>query len=181
MAVLRRVLLALAALVAAWLVACVVLFVFPPAESGPPKHADAVVVLSGDHARLAPAERLVRAGVAPTLAISSVGRTPGWTAARRLCAAGRYASARVVCFEANPYSTRGEAETVARLARARRWRSLVVVSSTFHLTRVDLLFHRCWTGDLSLVGAPYPWWRQPEQWATETGKLLVQVFAERAC
>src|SRR4051812_389360 len=47
-AVLRRLLLGLIALVAAWLVACLVLFVWPSAESSPPKRADVVVVLSGD-------------------------------------------------------------------------------------------------------------------------------------
>jgi uncharacterized SAM-binding protein YcdF (DUF218 family) len=177
----RRLLLVLALLVAAWLVACAVLFVRPPAETGAPAHADAVVVLSGSFRRLPPAERLIREAVAPVLALSSVAKTPKWHAARRLCAAGRYDGARVLCFEAAPYSTRGEAETVARLARARGWRSVVVVSSTFHLTRASILFHRCWKGRLSFVGAPTAWWKLPWQWANETGKLLVQEIAERGC
>jgi uncharacterized SAM-binding protein YcdF (DUF218 family) len=180
-AVLRRALLVLGALVAAWLVACAVLFVWPPAETGAPPHADAVVVLSGDHHRLPPALALIRRGVAPVLAISSISHTPKWKAAIALCRAGRYAGARVVCFEANPYSTQGEAEAVGRLARRDGWHSIVVVSSTFHLTRAKLLFRRCYAGRLSLVGSPVAWWRVPGEWASETGKLLVQLTVERGC
>jgi uncharacterized SAM-binding protein YcdF (DUF218 family) len=179
--VVRRILVAVGALVAAWLVACAVLFVWPPAETGPPARADAIVVLSGAASRLPPAKALIRDGVAPVLAISSVRRTPKWRAARELCKAGTYAGARVVCFEAHPYSTRGEAETVARIAARQGWHSLVIVSSTFHLTRAKLLFRRCYAGRLSLVGASTQWWKLPQEWASETGKLLVQVVAERGC
>lgn len=178
---LRHVLIVLAVLIAAWLVASLVLFVLPPAETGAPAHADAVVVLSGSSKRLPPAEKLIREGVAPVLALSSVSRTPKWKAARRLCRSGRYDGARVLCFEASPYSTRGEAETVARIARSRGWSSIVVVSSTFHLTRAAMLFRRCYHGTLSFVGAPDTWWVLPGEWASETGKLLVQTTVERSC
>jgi uncharacterized SAM-binding protein YcdF (DUF218 family) len=179
--VLRRILLVLVALVAAWLLACLVLFVWPPAESSPPAHADVVVVLSGNKARLAPGLALIRRGVAPVLALSTVQRTPHWPEAERLCAAHRYAHARVVCFTAVPFSTRGEARTVTRLARERRWRSIVVVTSTFHITRAHLLFRRCYHGPLSVVGSGSTWWRLPEEWASETAKLIVQLTAERGC
>jgi uncharacterized SAM-binding protein YcdF (DUF218 family) len=179
--VLRWVLFVAAALVAAWLVACLVLFVWPPAESNPPGHADAVIVLSGDKKRLPPALDLVRKGVAPVLAISTVERTKHWAAARRLCAAGRYAGARVLCFDAVPFSTQGEARTVARLARERGWRSIVVVTSTFHVTRATMLFHRCFHGDVDTVGTGSTWWKLPEEWAFETGKLLVQLTVRRSC
>jgi uncharacterized SAM-binding protein YcdF (DUF218 family) len=179
--VLRRLLLVLGLLVAAWLVLCLVLFVWPPAQTGAPPHADAVVMLSGERARLPKALSLIRRGVAPVLAISSVQDTPKWRQARAVCAARRYAQARVVCFRAIPYSTKGEARAVARLARARGWSSVVVVSSTFHLTRAKLLFRRCWDGRLSFVGSTSPWWTLPGHWAEETGKLAVQIVAERDC
>ena len=160
MPVLRRVFLVLGVLVAVWLVACMVLFVWPPAETGAPARADAVVVLSGSSKRLPPAERLIQDGVAPVLALSSVAHTPKWKSAHRLCHAGRYAGARVLCFEADPYSTRGEARTIARIARDRRWSSIVVVSSTFHLTRVSILFHRCFAGRLN------PSWPSENSWCS---------------
>ena len=177
----RRLLVFVVLLAAVWLVACLVLFVWPPAETGAPAKADAVVVLSGSATRLPPALALIRRGVAPVLALSSVGETPKWHAARRLCRAGRYGGARVLCFEAVPYSTRGEARVVARLARRHRWTRIVVVSSTFHLTRAKLLFRRCYHGRLWLVGAPTAWWRVPQEWASETGKLAVQLTTERGC
>ena len=160
---------------------CAVLFVWPPAETGPPAHADAIVMLSGSHLRLPEAEALARRGVAPVLALSSVDRSPNWTAAEQLCRSGRAGPARVLCFEATPYSTRGEAETVARLARAHGWHSIVVVSSTYHLTRAKLLFGRCFKGALSFVGVGDPWFRLPTDWVEETGKLAVQLVFERGC
>jgi hypothetical protein len=179
--VLRRLLLGLAALVAAWLAACLVLFVWPPGESGPPKLADVVVVLSGDTKRLAPGLELIRGGVAPVLAISTVTRTRHWPEAVGLCRRHRYAGARVVCFDAVPFSTQGEARTVARLARTERWSSVVVVTSTFHVTRAKMLFRRCYRGRLDVVGAPSTWWKLPEEWVSETGKLLVQLTVKRSC
>jgi uncharacterized SAM-binding protein YcdF (DUF218 family) len=179
--VVRRLQLVALGLVAAWLIASLVLFVWPPAEAGAPAHADAVVVLSGSKARLPPALDLVRAGVAPVLAISSVARTKRWPLGRRVCAEGRYEGARVLCFDAVPFSTRGEARTVASLARRHGWSSIVVVTSTFHVTRAHMLFRRCYHGRLSMVGAASPWWRLPADWASETGKLLVQLTAQRSC
>lgn len=177
----RRLLAAVLALVAAWVVVCLVFFTWSPWAGTAPAHADAVVVLSGEHSRLPPALALIRRGVAPVLALSSVQQTPKWRAARALCAAGRYVHARVLCFEAVPYSTRGEARTVARIARERGWRSIVVVTSRFHVTRAHMLFRRCWHGGLTFVAAPTPWWRLPVDWADETGKLVVQLLVERSC
>ncbi|HEX6788970.1 MAG TPA: YdcF family protein [Gaiellaceae bacterium] len=177
----RRLLLVAAGLVAAWVVACLVFFTWSPWDSGPPAHADVVVMLSGSTRRLPTALSLIRRGIAPVLALSSVQRTKHWREADRLCRVRRYAGARVVCFDAVPFSTRGEARTVARLARQRGWRSIVVVTSRFHITRAHMLFRRCWHGPLSMVGAPSTWWQLPVEWVSETGKLLVQVTAERGC
>jgi hypothetical protein len=179
--VLRRLLLVLATLVAAWLVSCLVLFVWPPGESGAPEHADVVVVLSGDKKRLEPGLELIRRGIAPVLAISTVTRTPRWRQAVDLCRRGRYGGARVVCFDAVPFSTRGEARAIARLAHENGWTSVVVVTSTFHVTRARMLFRRCYRGTLAVVGTPSTWWKLPDEWASETGKLLVQLTFQRSC
>jgi uncharacterized SAM-binding protein YcdF (DUF218 family) len=177
----RRLLLIAAGLAAAWVVACLVLFVWSPWDSGAPAHADVVVVLSGEQSRLPPALALIRRRVAPVLAISSIRDTPRWRAARRLCAAGRYAAATVLCFQAVPYSTRGEARAIGRLARSHGWTRVVVVTSRFHITRAHLLFRRCYHRGLWFVGAPTPWWHLPIEWIYETGKLAVQLTVERSC
>ena len=178
---LRRLVLAVVVLVAAWLVACLPLFVLPPAESSTPKHASVVVVLSGDKQRLPPALALIRRHVAPVLAISSVHRTRHWPQAVGLCDRGTYAGARVICFDAVPYRTQGEARAIARLALVQHWRSVVVVTSTFHVTRAKMLFKRCLRAPVYVVGASSAWWRLPEEWLSETGKLAVQLTVERGC
>jgi uncharacterized SAM-binding protein YcdF (DUF218 family) len=106
---------------------------------------------------------------------------PYWLKARRLCRAGHIARARVICFEPVPFSTRGEARAVARLARQHGWTHVVVVTSAFHVFRARMLFRRCYSGRLSMVGTHIPWWQEPEEWAFETGKLAVQFTAERDC
>ena len=178
----RRLLIVLAALVAVWLVGCAVLFVWPSAASSP-KSADAIVVLSGGrNSRLDPALLLVRRGVAPILVISSPTQDRRWKAAKRLCDARRAPGVpRILCFEAHPYSTRGEARAIAAMARARGWTHVVVVTSTYHVTRARMLVRRCYGGEVSMVGTRSTWWRLPEEWASETAKLAVQLTAERSC
>ena len=180
---LRRLLVAFVFLVALWLVAVAVLFIWPRANDQPPAHADVVVVLSGGgNWRLDPALVLMRRGVAPVLAISSVRRDPKWVKAGKLCD-GAYGKLRfrVLCFEASPYSTRGEAEAVSRLAQAHGWHRIVVVTSTYHVTRARMLFRRCYHGSLWTVGTAARWWMLPEEWASETAKLAVQIIFERSC
>jgi uncharacterized SAM-binding protein YcdF (DUF218 family) len=180
--VIRRLLAVLAALVVVWLVACAVLFVWPSAASSP-RRADAVVVLSGGRdSRLDPALALMRRHVAPLLVISSPTQDPKWRSARRICSAPAHTySFEVLCFEATPFSTQGEARAIARLARAHDWNRVVVVTSTYHVTRARMLVRRCYHRGLSLVGTGSTWWKLPEEWASETGKLLVQLTLRRAC
>ena len=71
--------------------------------------------------------------------------------ARRLCAhgAGGY---RVLCFDPHPYSTHGEAEAIARLARAHGWTRIDVVTSRYHVFRAGLLVRRCYHGHVAMIG-----------------------------
>jgi uncharacterized SAM-binding protein YcdF (DUF218 family) len=177
----RRIVLTAAGLVAAWIILCLVFFTWSPWATGAPAHADAVVVLSGGRERLPPALALIRGGVAKTLVISSVSRTKHWPLGHRLCATRRYAGATVLCFDADPYSTRGEAEAVERLAREHRWSRVVVVTSRFHVTRARMLFRRCYDGRLWLVGVSRTWWKLPAEWVDETGKLVYQLTVQRTC
>jgi uncharacterized SAM-binding protein YcdF (DUF218 family) len=154
----------------------VVLFVFPADDE--PRRADAVVVLAGGGHRLDEALRLVRSGVAPVLAISA-GRDPGWPEANHLC--GQLRPFRVVCFDAQPFSTRGEARWTARAAAARGWDSVAVVTSDYHVLRSRLLFERCLRSPVTVVGADPPLGNAAFGIALEWPKLAYALTVGRAC
>ena len=171
----RRPLLLVASIVlAALAVASVPLFILY--DDDRVAKADAVMVLAGEKRRLLTALELVERGVAPVLVISD-GFDPRWTRANRLCRFGD--PERIVCAPPDPYSTRGEARLVARLARERGWDSLIVVTSRFHLFRARTLFERCFDGRLDLVGSPNPGLRLPLAIAFEWGKLAVATVGRR--
>ncbi len=153
------------------------LFVFPHTDRF--THADAVVVLSGGKSdRLPKGLQLVQRGVAPTLVISD-GNAADYPEANKLCRGGR--PFKVICFRPDPYSTRGEAEAVARLARKHHWRSLVVVTSRYHVFRARILFKRCFKGRLAVVGS----WPSPTNYVVgalqEWPKLIYEETLIRSC
>ena len=175
---LRAALLVVLGLVLAWAVAAAVLFVWPPEHV--PTRADAVVVLAGGPGpRLARGLALVRRGVAPVLVISD-GWGATWPEANRLCA-GRAAPVRVLCFHPDPYDTHGEAERFARLAAARRWASVVVVSSRYHIARAKILFERCLRGAVYTAGAGQSVWTRLSSVPSETVKLGYALAVRRGC
>ena len=175
----RRTRVALVVLVAAWLVATGVLFVWPREDT--PRRADAIVVLSGARkSRLAKCLELIDAGVARTLVISD-GRAPGWTEGNRLCARRTTFGLEVVCFRPRPYSTHGEAEEIAALARRRGWRELIVVTSRYHVTRSRLLFRRCTDASVDAAAAETSPLAIAMNLPFEWGKLLWQLTVERDC
>jgi uncharacterized SAM-binding protein YcdF (DUF218 family) len=169
-------LLALAVLL--WLALCAFLFVWSREDE--PRRADAVVVLSGGrNFRLEKGLELVRRGVSDTLVISD-GRAEGWIRANRLCADGADGF-RVVCFKPDPYSTQGEAEAVAQLGRRNGWRSVTLVTSTFHVFRARMLFERCFAGEVEAVGGRYKLRYLPAALFWETGKLGYALTVDRDC
>lgn len=179
---LRRLVWVVGVLAAAWIVACLVLFVHSPWQTGAPARADAVVVLSGGlNARLDPGLALMRRRVAPVLVVSGAFHGTHWKKAIRLCRGAYHVRYRVLCPEPRPYSTQGEARMIERLARADHWSRVVVVTSTFHVTRARMLVRRCYDGKLWLVGTHTPWWKLPGEFVSETGKLIVQLTVQRGC
>lgn len=145
----RRVGIALLLVAAVFLAASGRLFIWPPSAS--PRHADAVVLFAGGRGeRLAEATALIRAGVAGTLVISN-GWDPVWPQANRLCRG--WSGVQVYCPTPRPDTTVGEARTMAALAHRHGWRSLVLVTSTYHLQRARLWLGRCYGGEFQAVVA----------------------------
>lgn len=134
----------------------------------PAPRADAVIVLSGSKKRLPVALELMRRDVAPTLVVS-YGLEPRYPRAVTVCTTPQAFA--VLCPKPDPFSTRGEARLIARLAAEHGWSSIVVVSSRFHLLRARLLIERCYGGRVAMVGAPIEAWRLPIVIAFEWGKL----------
>jgi uncharacterized SAM-binding protein YcdF (DUF218 family) len=134
-------------LLVVWVTCCTRLLVFARIDT--PATADAVVMLGGDSGtRLPEALRLVRAGMAPELVLS----TPrDWTAApsRQVCRDRPIP--RITCFEPDPSTTRGEAEEIGRLAAERGWRRVIVVTSTYHVSRARMIIRRCYHGEILMV------------------------------
>ena len=142
-----RLVAALALAVALLVCTTLYLFVWPP--TGPVEEADAVVLLSGDHGeRLPVALRLLDRGVADVLVLAGTPDYPLWL---ELCENRQ--TYEVVCLRPQPDSTRAEARAAGRLAVERGWRSLVVVTTTYHVTRSALLFDRCFDGEVRMVAA----------------------------
>ena len=145
-----------------------------------PPHADAIVVLAGARGpRLTRGVALVGHDVAPVLLISD-GWGLAWVEANRLCA-GRPAPVPVLCFHPDPYSTRGEARTVARLAGSRHWQSVVVVTSRYHIARARLLFDRCFDGTVYTNGAQQSFVDRFLAAPLETAKLAYALTLRRGC
>lgn len=145
---LRAALLA-AVVLAALGVATVRLFVRP--SSDVPKGADAVVIFAGGRGeRLAAAERLMAAGLAPNLVVPN-GTAPEWPAGNRACSEER--PYQVSCPQPDPDTTRGEARTIAALAKEKGWTRVLVVTSSYQLSRARLLLRRCFDGEVFSVRA----------------------------
>jgi uncharacterized SAM-binding protein YcdF (DUF218 family) len=145
----------------------------------PPK-ADAIVVLAGNTSRLPAALALARAGVAPVLVVSrdETGRDP---ARQRLCEDDEQRPFEVVCRQAVPFSTRGEARLVAGLASDRGWDSVVIVSSRYHLFRAERLFARCTDADLVMDGVTESMTTNAVAIPLEWAKLVLAETARRGC
>ena len=135
----------------AWAVLAAVLFLWPPRHV--PQHADAVIVLAGARGpRLTRGLALVRQGVAP--GARRLGRLEPDLGRRQTASApAGPAPVTVLCFHPVPYSTRGEARAVARLAANHHWTSVLVVTSRYHIARAGILFDRCFDGAVYTAAA----------------------------
>jgi uncharacterized SAM-binding protein YcdF (DUF218 family) len=162
-------------LLAAYVIVAILLFVVRHDDRA--VRADAVVVLSGSKRRLPVGVRLMREHLAPVLVVSRSTKPSRLEAA---ACAGKLPY-EVICFRARPYSTRGEARGVGRLARRHGWKRLDVVTSHFHVFRARIVIRRCFHGDVHMVGAPQSIVRLPLDVLHESAKLAYQETVQRGC
>lgn len=115
--------------------------------------ADAIVVLGGDKdGRIDYGFELARQGYADTVVVSNdYGENDPMI--QRACASGT-ATITVECFIPHPWTTRGEAMHIAKLARERGWHHVIVVSWNYHMARARYIFEKCFDGELTMRPVP---------------------------
>lgn len=124
--------------------------------------------------------RLAQAGAAPVLLFSDGGRRD--SSSGRLCLQ-RFEGVRVLCLHSEIDTTCGEARAFAELAGREGWRSVTVVTSSYHRHRAGLLVSRCFPGTVHTVGA------SPNRAgpliapvaARESAALLATLTVQRGC
>ena len=176
------VLLLLISAIAVFSVATYQLFIDPQID--PVRRSDAVVVIAGGPLRLKKGIELVKQGIAPLLIVSNP--RGGWAykeEAPHLCDGhGTRRPFELICFHPNPESTQGEARAVQRIAATRHLRSVIVVTSYFHVSRARIEMSRCFHGRLAVIGTPLnnpakePFWI-----ALEWPKLIYAETLNRGC
>ncbi|MGW5316063.1 YdcF family protein [Nocardia thailandica] len=153
-------------------------FVYP--QTDPPTPADAVVVLGGT-----PYERfdigldLAEHGYAPRLVIS---RSTGLDdpVMDRYCA-GEFRFP-VECFVPDPWTTRGEAREIGRLAARYGWQHIIVVTFTPHVSRARYIVGRCFGGRITMVASPSPSGAEFWSWMyVRQSAGYLRAFTERGC
>ena len=153
------------------------LFIWPDLEPIP-RHVDAIIELAGaanDH-RDRLALELAREHRADFL-VQSTTRGEAGTHACLPAVPG----VTILCFHADPNTTRGEAQYIAAEAARLGWRSVILVTTPDQAWRARLRTTRCFPGDVYVATAPLPplsWiWLIPYQWAASVKALTV----ERSC
>jgi hypothetical protein len=157
-----RTLLALLVLVLAWILAGVPLFVMPAASQ--PGKADVIYVIGPPNpTRRDLAEKLVDEGYSDTVVFSVPSTGP--QSADRLAACNGEFPYPVTCDTPSPFTTQGEARYLKEKAEENGWTSAIVITWTPHVTRTQLIFDRCFDGDLMVVEDPVDF--GPRQWITQ--------------
>jgi uncharacterized SAM-binding protein YcdF (DUF218 family) len=169
----RRVFAALAAVIVAFSLVTARLLVWP--AQGMPARVSAIVMLAGPGDRLPVALELAREHRAPVLVVSQ-----GWEGYGGPCPSP-VPGVKLICFDPDPGTTRGEAEALGRLARQYHWTSVVLVTTRTQDTRARLIAERCFGGSTYVVTAPLPLSSWPYQIAYGWGALVKALVIDRSC
>ena len=135
-------------------------------------------MLGGASAERLPAAEELRASLDIPVLVLSHSQTRGNAEADALCQDGALRPEWLVCLELDTKDTRGEAQAIKTLVRARGWSSVTVVTSRYHLARAGTLIRQCTAAHVDMVGSTPDF--SPKQWldrfVVETGGLLDAVL-----
>lgn len=157
----------------------------PTDEVSIDRDADGIVVLTGGASRIADAVELLAAGKGRRLLISGVHYTTTRSEIARLAPAYEKLFSCCVDLDRTAVNTVGNAVETRRWARERGFRSLIVVTSSYHVPRsMAELAHQL--PDVSLI--PYPvvteklrtesWWTSPPALRLLIGEYVKYVVAQ---
>ncbi len=151
--------------------------------------ADALMVLSGDNFygdRATRAAELFREGKAPVVVASGRRLRPNAGVAELtehdLVERG-VPKEKILRFAHDADSTREEAEALAKLARTKKWRKVIVVTSNYHTRRARYIFRRVFPPDTETrVASARDGEFDPERWWEKrvSTKELMREFAAMA-
>lgn len=135
---------------------------------------DAVIMLGGASSERLPVAQKLQAELAAPVLVLSHTDTLGNAAADDICNAAMFPRPELVCFRPSGMDTRSEAGIIADLAVANGWKSVTVVTSSYHVSRAGRLIGQCTTAEVQMV-ASHPV-LSPGQWlrrfVIETGGLI---------
>jgi uncharacterized SAM-binding protein YcdF (DUF218 family) len=169
----RRLFAALVAVLLTFGVITARLFVWP--AQGMPASVSAIVMLAGPGNRLSLALRLAQQHRAPVLVVSR-----GWQGYGGPCP-GATAGVKLICFDPDPATTRGEAEFAGQLAKRNHWKSVVLVATRAQDTRARIVMRRCFSGSIYVATVSLSWDNWPYQLAYQWAALVKALVLYRAC
>lgn len=150
-------------------------------EEGPVK-SDAAVVLSGEAGeRIDYAAELFHQNLVKYLILS--GDTPGFTVKEmesRALKAG--VPEKFIILEPNSQSTYENARAVRKIARAKGFQSLILVTSSYHSRRAGWIFKKIFKNDridLRICPSPQSWFKKENWWGKPNHVLILKREYER--
>jgi uncharacterized SAM-binding protein YcdF (DUF218 family) len=137
----------------------------PATEVKPPRDADGIVVLTGGSSRISDAMELLSVGYGKRLLISGVHPTSGAPEIQRSLPDSQALLGCCVDLDHSAVNTRSNATGTRRWVRERGFRSLIVVTSNYHMPRAIVELSHAMP-DVALIPFPVvgdkwndePWW-----------------------
>ena len=150
------------------------------AEVKPASRADGIVVLTGGSSRVSDAMELLASGYGKRLLISGVHPTNGANDISRSVPDSQPLLGCCVDLDHSAFNTRSNAAEARRWARARGFRSLIVVTSNYHMPRAIVEMSHAMP-DIALI--PFSvvgdTWRDEPWWTSGTTfRLLLSEYAK---
>jgi uncharacterized SAM-binding protein YcdF (DUF218 family) len=154
-------------------------------ETKPDRRADGIVVLTGGSSRVSDAVELLAAGYGKRLLISGVHRTSDASDISRSLPDNQSWMGCCVDLDRSAVNTRSNAAETRRWAHERGFKSLIVVTSNYHMPRATVELSHAMPDivliPFAVVGDKWrdePWWTNGATWRLVLSEYVKYVAAE---